>query len=41
MKARGNRQVHSNPVWEKLKAKAKTVLEDARNRRSMLGEKSR
>jgi transposase len=27
-KAKGNRQVHWNPVWEELKAKAKTALED-------------
>lgn len=27
-KAKGNRQVHWNPVWEELKAKAKKALED-------------
>ena len=27
-KAEGNRQVHWNPVWEELKAKAKIALED-------------
>ena len=27
-KAKGNRQVHNNPVYEKMKGKAKTALED-------------
>ncbi len=27
-KAKGNRQVHWNPIWEELKAKAKNALED-------------